>query len=473
MLRHKLLLSLLALSSQLFAFSSLALAQNRWIGGAAAVRQISTITVGGTTWADGAATLTVGSKSIVVTPVGSESEANVAIAIKEAIMSPVRLDGTGTTDATSNAGGQEFGEFGEFNATVSGNVVTLIANTAGVPFTISATENSTAGTLAVATPQAANGPWFWDNPKNWSFDAVPVDGDTVVFRDNDVPCRYNLPRAGVSSVEIIPEVHSTYTGEIGLRKINRTGQIPYPEYRLPLRVECDADGAGSTITGKFGIGPGPGSRLVKWRLVGDAALTANAIVQNTNSAVEDSERPLQLSIASNPTSGTITVHSGVVQLGERADGSDVTKIRVLGGDVILVENDGALTLEQAGGNVELAEGAIISGAMTLKLTGGELVARAYSGVNTVAATVENSKLVWINGDTIDTVEVRDQGIVDGEQDLTDITVTTSNLYRGASWFFGNGRTVTYTNPIKLNRTDLDGVKLRIGSNKQFTPAAIP
>ena len=45
------------------------------------------------------------------------------------------------------AGGQQFGEFAEVTATVSGSVVTLRGNTPGVPFVVSVAETSASGTL--------------------------------------------------------------------------------------------------------------------------------------------------------------------------------------------------------------------------------------------------------------------------------------------------------------------------------------
>src|SRR6185295_4333942 len=101
------LFALLLIAAQLLA------ATKTWTGNAAAVPQISTITVAGT-WADTeTATLTVNGKALVLTLVGSESTGNVATALKEMWMAGSRLDGSASTDATSNAGGGQFGEFVE------------------------------------------------------------------------------------------------------------------------------------------------------------------------------------------------------------------------------------------------------------------------------------------------------------------------------------------------------------------------
>lgn len=74
-------------------------------------------------------TLTINGNDLVVTVgVSDLTDALVATAVSEAINSTDALDGTvaiGTTDATSNVGGQSIPEFTEFEATVSGVVVTI------------------------------------------------------------------------------------------------------------------------------------------------------------------------------------------------------------------------------------------------------------------------------------------------------------------------------------------------------------
>ncbi len=191
--------------------------------------------------------MTINGKDVIVT-VGATgtSTANVAIAIKEAWESYTRLDGTSTTDSTSNAGGQEFGEFAEASASVAGSVVTIVANKAGRPFTLTVTEATAGtGTATGAVATTATGKNFWNDTDNWDGGAVPVNDDIVVFRDSNVSCKYGLPNA---SLEVTLQVWMSFTGEIGLPRINDENGDPakqYYEYRQRY-VRLDDAGGGTT-----------------------------------------------------------------------------------------------------------------------------------------------------------------------------------------------------------------------------------
>ncbi len=103
-----------------------------WTGNAHSVKQISTVTFAGTWAGTDTVTATINGKDLIVTcGTATTTTALAATALKEAWEAATRLDGTGTTDSTSNFGGQEFGEFAEITASVSGSVVTLIGNKAG------------------------------------------------------------------------------------------------------------------------------------------------------------------------------------------------------------------------------------------------------------------------------------------------------------------------------------------------------
>lgn len=455
----------LLLATQLVA------ATKTWTGNAAAVVEIKTITVGGTCADAETATITINGKSLVLTLVGTESTANVAIAIKEMWMAGGRLDGTGTTDATSNAGGAAFGEFAEVSATVSGSVVTLICETPGKPFTVSVSETFASGTLTLATVQAATGPNFWDNPKNWSSGSVPANNDTVVFRDSDVSCKYNLPAIGVSDVEVTAEIHATYRGELGLRRINRDNpSLPYYEYRTPRVPEFGYGGAGTSITHRVGIGSGPGSKLIKLSHTGDGSLTVGAIVYKTDASNDLSERALQLELYNSTAVGTVSIFSGQVALSPT---QLVGTLKVIDGDVLYSGNSGNLAVEQSGGKVEQSDEAGVGGTLALSITGGSYLSRLRSASGNVSATVEDASLEWSSDVTLATLEIRNKGVVVGDRDLRALTITNCDLYAGAALLMGNGRAVTYTNGIDLNRTDVDGVKVQVGTNKRLSLSTVP
>ena len=190
------------------------MATTYWTGNAHSVKRIDTVTVANTWAAADTVTLTINGKDLVIT-CGSTTTttATVATAIKEAWMSSTRLDGSSaSSNATSNFGGQEFGEFREVTASVSGSVVTLIGNEAGKPFTLTVTESTAgSGTATQATSTAATGKHHWDNGDNWSGGSAPANDDTVVFKDSNVSCLYGLPNG---SKEVMIQQWMSYTGGI-------------------------------------------------------------------------------------------------------------------------------------------------------------------------------------------------------------------------------------------------------------------
>jgi hypothetical protein len=285
------------------------MSRKTWIGNAAAVKQISTITVGGTWLSTETATLTINTKDLVLTLVGDEATTAVATALKEMWMAASRLDGTGTTDATSNAGGQQFGEFSEVTATVSGSVVTLTANRPGVPFVVTVGETSTSGTLTLATPQAATGPNFWNNTDNWDTTTVPVDDDVVVLKDSNVSILYGLPNG---SLEVTFEHWMSYVGEVGLYVINTTDPAKqYYEYRQRY-VRLDDSGTGTNIAHSWGMGEGFGSPLINVR---HTAVKNSHVVYNTGRPHPSRVGTKSLNICSTVNTSTLNILNGSVEWG--------------------------------------------------------------------------------------------------------------------------------------------------------------
>lgn len=252
--------------------------------GAAALKQISTVTIANT-WAGGdTATLTINGKDLIVTIGTGTSTAAVAQAIRDAWNATSRLDSEqGATDATSNFGGQECGEYSEATAAIDDDalsVVVITANRAGVPFTLTVTEATAgSGTATGATAQAATGPWHWDNGDNWSGGSTPANDDVVVFKDQSGPnvgFKYGLPNA---SKEVTIQHWMSYTGQIGLPPINvENASKPYPEYRQRY-VRLDDAGGGTNIAHRFGIGKdGTGSPLINLK---HSTLKCTPVVYNT------------------------------------------------------------------------------------------------------------------------------------------------------------------------------------------------
>lgn len=414
-----------------------------WIGNAHDTKQISTITVANTWAAGDTATMTINGKDIVVT-VGTTgtSTANVAIALKEAWNASTRLDGTGTTDSTSNAGGQEFGEFAEATASVSSSVVTIIANKAGVPFTLSVTENTAGtGTATGATAQAATGKMFWDNGDNWDGGAAPSNDDTVVFRDSDVSVKYGLPNA---SKEVTIQQWMSYTGEIGLPEINRDDPSkPYHEYRQRY-VRLDDAGTGTDIAHRFGLGKdGIGSSLINLK---HTVLKCSPIVYNTGPAKVDRVGSKALNLCCTNTSSTLNIVNGSVDCGTQDGGAPaLTTIRQTNGSLRCFTGTSSSTGATIAGGEAVFGGSAAIGAIQA-INSGKVRIEGQSAAITNLGVADSAVMECpISGVTVTSL-ICNGGTFDATGGGT-FTVTQAEVYEPAS-FYDPSQRITYTNPVK-------------------------
>lgn len=425
---HKFFVSFVPLWLVLILLAGRGLAATKtWTGNAAAVPQITTLTVAGT-WADTeTATMTVNGKAIVVTLVGSETTANVAIALKEAWMAGARLDGTATTDATSNAGGGQFGEFVEMSATVSGSVVTLIGVTPGKPVTISVAETAAAGTLTAATPQAATGPHHWDNAKNWDTGTVPVDDDTVVFRDSGEGVYYGLPNG---SLEVTIQQYRSFTGWIGLPQINRDNPaLPYYEYRQRY-VRLDDAGSGTNIAHRFGIGlDGAGSPLVN---VKHSTVKCSPVVYSTGAPAILGTKALNLCCTANTS--TLDIRGGSVDFSSQDGGTSAfLSVQQTGGDT-----RGITAIHTSSADVDVRGGSMLIGGTGAinDITVGPGILRFEDQTGTITAlTVSNGGVIdHASTNTVTTLNVMAGGTFDARSGSGTITTADIYLYAGCKFF---------------------------------------
>ena len=452
-----------------------------WIGNAAAVKQIDTITVADVWTAADTVTLTVNGKDLVVTIGADTSTTQVATAIRDAWNATSRLDSEGATDATSNFGGQECGEYAEATASIdpdAPSVVRITANRAGIPFTLSVTENTAGtGTAAEATAQAATGPWYWDNGDNWDGGAAPSNDDIVIFRDSAVPTKYGLPNA---SKEVTLFVHQSFTGIIGLPEYNTENPSkPYKEYRQRY-AKFDEAGSGSAVTHVFGIGEGNGSPMINvW--FATSTLTTSANVYGTGTPQPGmGPRALNILIDNGAGGGgTLTVVRGSVYSGEQfgskpsfatynigytnAPASDV--------DLYIRNHNANVTLNQSGGTLLFVEDTTLGGSAsrTLNAYGGRSVWRDIQSSGNVTLVVYDSTVAWNANKTIFSVALGNKGVLDLEKDMRACTVTTCDLYAGAFLLddFARG---TYSAGIDLNHCGIDDVTVRLGNNRRLTPS---
>jgi hypothetical protein len=205
------------------------MANVRWLGGAAAVKQVTTVTIANTWATADTVTLTVGNKALIVTIGAAFGVNDVAAALNAAINAADKTTGLIGSESR-NVGGQEIPEFTDFSSTVLGAVVTITGNDAGKPFTISASETTAGtGTATAATATAATGPNHADNAANYQGGALPVNNDVLYFDTGDVDCLYGLGYFRTGTIALTVSFSNDWTGQLGLPPVNVDGG--YAEYR--------------------------------------------------------------------------------------------------------------------------------------------------------------------------------------------------------------------------------------------------
>lgn len=416
------------------------MARKTFIGNAAAVKQIVTITVGGT-WLDTeTATLTMNTKDLVLTLVGNEATTAVATALKEMWMAATRLDGSGTTDATSNAGGQQFGEFSEVTATVSGSVVTLIGNKPGVPFVVTVAETSATGTLTLATPQAATGPNFWNNADNWDTLTVPVNDDTFVLCNCNVSIQHGLPNG---SLEGAFEHWMSHTGEVGLPAINITDPAkPYHEYRQQF-VRLDESGTGTDIAHSWGMGDGAGSSLINVRHTG---VKNSHIVYNTGQPHPSRRGTKALNLCATVNTSTLKILNGSVEWGAQ-DGQTSAFVAV---NQTAGDSRGVNGLHTAGAIVNCDGGTMLvggSGAVALiNVRGGTTRLEGQTGTISALDIYSGATAVYASSATMSSMTVFGAGTFDARPSLDTFTVSNgATVYAGGTYLDPHRRSLSAVN----------------------------
>lgn len=205
------------------------MAQKSFVNNAAATKDQWTITVGGTWTAGDTITIPMNSKNLVITIGTLVTTAQVATTIQQAWQSSSFTDTTAS--CVPQGGGTSIGEFSTMTATVSGSVVTIIGDTAGVPHMISAlSETSASGTVTLAHPVTATGPKFADNVLNWLDGSLPVDGDDIIVNGPFQMCYGFAAFSGIQPASITIGERCGATTQIGLPFMNSAG---YNEYRTP------------------------------------------------------------------------------------------------------------------------------------------------------------------------------------------------------------------------------------------------
>lgn len=431
----------------------------RYLGHAAGVKQVDTITIADT-WAQGdTITLTINSIDVVITVGTLVTTAQVATTLKQAFNGETLTD----TDAfyTPNSGVQTIGQFTEMTATVSGSVVSLTANVAGKPFTLSVTETTAGdGTATEATSPAATGKYHLDNVDNLSGNSALADDDILHFDLGSVGPQHGLTAA---CQPLTVYVWQSFTGLIGLAEQNIDNPIyPYADYRTKSLTFDDNT---ATSTYHLGFGPdGQGSSRIRID-AGAGAFKAFAyasgsrevagvpaiLLAGTNASNELNNYNGDVGIAfyagqsctlAALRSGSGSSSSAKTYCGTGATLSSCT-VSMQGGT--LTTNSAISAVNMTGGEVFHQAGAIT----TLKIWGGQWRQRS--------------------GSTITTLHVGN-GVFDKSQNMEPLTITNAvQLFKGARIYDPLG-TITFSAGFVLNGCTWKDVEVILANGKTYTPS---
>lgn len=384
----------------------------RWRGDAPAVAQVITATPANVEVGD-QFSLTINGKSISYTA----AAATVADVV------------AGLADAVSDS---DLPEFEEVQATDTASEVTLVARTPGVPLSIAASTVNGGGadtqTLTIAEVTPSSGPHHWDAAANWSSGSVPGGGDDVFIEDSETSILFGLEQSAVVLDSL--QIAASFTGEIGLPRINDQGSTSYAEYR-PRTLQIGAAAL------EIGSGDGLGSGRI--RLDTGSAVTA-LMLHASGISLEDDVPAIVWK--GTHASNLVTVADG--NLGIAVEGGDtavVSTLRQAGGSVSCAPGV-TLTTIQRSGNGELR---LQSDAGTLVQSGGETEIRGSAAVGTLQ--LDGGRVAFLSDGTITTLDIDGvEAVIDFSCDVRPRTVSACTLRHGS--IIDPHGTVTWTGGIQ-------------------------
>jgi hypothetical protein len=407
-----------------------------WFGAAQSVRQVNTITPVAANAAT--YTITINGKSVTYTSDASATVPEITAGLQAAFAASTE------------------GEFQELTAVDKTTYLELTGPEDGTPFT--QTSSASAGSLTTATATAATGPHDWNNAKNWSGAAVPVDADDPVV-DESSGAPEILDGIDQSTVTFASFNHTA--GKIGRPAKNPAG---YAEYRQQfLKVEGI-----TTAATVGGASAGPGVSRLRLDANG-TAVTLNVLSTATPDPADNAAQAVQ--VKNLASTSAVNIISGSVGLNVGAgEVNTVATLRVGGGTAgaaaTVVGGAGLTltTLQQFSGDVTLA-----NGGTTLGLNGGTLT---VTGGTVTTANVDAGTLYYQSTGTLTTLNVGNGGTADFSRDIRARTVTNCTLQADAA-LIDTARSATFTNGIVLNRCSVEDVALKLGTHLTLTIAAGP
>lgn len=422
------------------------MATRRWRGDAPKTAQVNTVTVGGTAANGQIYSVVINGKTVSYTANGSDTNSTIAAGLK-------------TNLATST-----ISEFAEVTWTVTTNVITGTAKTAGKPFTNTSSATGT-GTLVTAIATANAGPNVVSLAANWEGAATPVDGDDVVFDSGSTDVLYDLDQNAITPASILVDVG--YKGRIGLPDSNADDSVnTYAEYREKyLRYGNSGDAQTVTVTIRGGAGRikiNTGTAQAIWNVndsaqpLGDNVPSVLLKGTHTSNALNVSRGDVGVA----PFAGE-TANLAAVNVGYKTNRAGDARVR-LGGGVSLAN----ATLVQTGGALEI--NSATSGTATITQYDGTLAIN--SGAQTGLAIRGGQCIYNSNGTLSGATVVSGDGHLDFSQDLRAKTVSNPIDLYGPSARLSDPNKVVASLVVDLDETAVNE-NLRIGTNIRLTRGA--
>lgn len=398
------------------------MATKYWRGGAPAVTQVTTVTF--STYTSGQTyRLTINGKTV----------------------SFVATASTGTNVwaglvAAWNATAQP--EFQEIVASENSGIV-LTANTAGIPFIVSA--SATTGSPTVTATTAATGPNHWDNAANWSGATLPSAADDIVIANTTFAIQYGLVDTNNYASVTIEE---TFRATIGLPEVNASGYVEYRTTHLTL-----GDNSGDFDLTVYGSG----SQLIK---IDAQSGTVDGKIYSTGTPQAD-EPPFTL--IGTDSSSVMDYYSGTVSFGGSAATTRITPRADLQAPTIVGEVGSALgAILISGGILE-----IWGAATSVTASNGAQVYVRGAATCPIVSISTSAKVYWESTAGITTdLFVFPQGIITFEGNGGAKTVADASCYSAGEIHDPLG-IVTWTDGVKLEGCTIQECTIDLGRDKKI------
>jgi len=336
-----------------------------WTPNAAAVAQVTTVTVGGT--------LSGETFTISVNGVQIASHTDATTTISDTVAALVAAWNLSTHPYAPG-----------ITAAAASPTLTLTADTAEVPFAVTLNTPGGSATFGQAATVAPTGPHTWDEADNWSGSAVPSNSDVIVLRDCATNICWGL--AGLSTTDHVMHVEQSFKGKIGLRADQfatsadgDTTVSTATEYRATyLQLDMDRIEIGAHL------GPGTPAGSQRIKLDDDSGSATTIVVHNTAAAASESNKPA-VRLKANSASCDIDVRGGQGGVGVAVDvpgeTSTIGDVYATGGNVFLGEGVTVTNIVNHGGAAHVNLGTATC--TLVETTGGTTIVDGDQAVTTV------------------------------------------------------------------------------------------